>query len=189
MEDPTKRLGAGEADSDNSILALKAHTFFAQIQWDTIWTGPVPQLEVGMLKKEPVVAGQSAWQDIGAEWDALVQHDDGIEWSEPPSSGNLSDNRALSVPSIGPLGEIRPMQSSTPAYTFPPNQPAIAPQEESPESSESDEKLANGMQAMAPFRNSSPDGERRTELLALDHERGRNQAMTPVQGNGPPIDR
>ncbi|KII92222.1 hypothetical protein PLICRDRAFT_71182, partial [Plicaturopsis crispa FD-325 SS-3] len=45
VHEPSERLGAGASDSPSSMAALRAHPFFANISWSTLWTDPAPPLE------------------------------------------------------------------------------------------------------------------------------------------------
>ncbi|KAF9467270.1 kinase-like domain-containing protein, partial [Collybia nuda] len=45
VRDPTERLGVGSPGSDNAMLALRSHSFFSSINWETLWTDPPPPLE------------------------------------------------------------------------------------------------------------------------------------------------
>lgn len=83
VKSPAERLGAGEPGSSNDIKALKAHSFFAPIDWASLWTIPAPTLESGLVKKEPKPANDN-WGDWGYEWDHCVSfprsHDE-IPWA------------------------------------------------------------------------------------------------------------
>ncbi|KAJ7321081.1 kinase-like domain-containing protein [Mycena albidolilacea] len=52
VHDPLKRLGAGPRGSPNDPAALKAHPFFASIALASLWIGPGPPIEAGLVKKE-----------------------------------------------------------------------------------------------------------------------------------------
>jgi 3-phosphoinositide dependent protein kinase-1 len=75
VRDPTQRLGAGSPDSAHSYAALRTHSFFASVSWETLWTDPAPPLEAGLVKKE-VPAGDEVeggqWDNVGEMWDRLV---------------------------------------------------------------------------------------------------------------------
>ena len=79
----TERLGAGELGAVNDIKALKAHPFFASIEWPTLWTIDAPLLESGLVKREPKPANNN-WNDVEYNWDHVVafprSHDE-IPWA------------------------------------------------------------------------------------------------------------
>ena len=83
VKSPTDRLGAGELGTSNDIKALKAHPFFASLNWTTLWTIPAPTLEFGLVKKEPKPANNN-WNDVEYNWDHVVtfprSHDE-IPWA------------------------------------------------------------------------------------------------------------
>lgn len=49
LSDPAQRLGAGES----GIQAIKAHPFFASIDWEHLWTADPPQIESGLVPAPP----------------------------------------------------------------------------------------------------------------------------------------
>ena len=83
VKSPSERLGAGEPGYSNDMKALKAHPFFASVDWTTLWTISAPTLESGLVKKEPKPAN-SNWDDVGYNWDHVVAfprgHDE-IPWA------------------------------------------------------------------------------------------------------------
>ncbi|KAG1745389.1 kinase-like protein [Suillus paluster] len=84
VRDPAQRLGAGGPDSAYSYAALRAHPFFADVSWDTLWSDPAPVLEAGLVKKEVVVADEvegGQWDDVGEMWDRLVGGNAGVSFS------------------------------------------------------------------------------------------------------------
>lgn len=85
VKDPDLRLGAGAPGSDNDMNALRSHPFFSSINWDTLWTDPVPPLESGLVKREfiPSPSQEIIWDEVGGAWDdANSDYDsDGIPWS------------------------------------------------------------------------------------------------------------
>ncbi|KAL1748603.1 kinase-like domain-containing protein [Schizophyllum fasciatum] len=204
--DPAARLGAGSPGSGNDAAALKAHPFFASIDWDTLWTDKAPPHEPGLLKKEPAVNGvKHATRDVGAMWDELVGGDE-IEWASDaegdearmqvqhfrqngakhPDAGDPLDSAPTTPPSISPL----------PASSPPGERPSLsrkdtAASNQSTQNSTSDssmEQLDDRLAELA-LRNShktlpisSPSF---SSQKTLDYERGRNRALTPVQGNTP----
>ncbi|KAJ4000033.1 kinase-like protein [Lentinula boryana] len=100
VREPTYRLGAGEPNSSLSMSALRSHPFFDSLNWATLWTDPVPPIEVGLVQREhPLARGQDKnWEDVGATWDALVMDDDdisgnpggdGIGWADDAKGSSL----------------------------------------------------------------------------------------------------
>lgn len=75
VRDPTQRLGAGSPDSAHSYAALRTHSFFGSVSWETLWTDPAPPLEAGLVKKEVPAADEvegGQWDNVGEMWDRLV---------------------------------------------------------------------------------------------------------------------
>ncbi|KZV76288.1 kinase-like protein [Peniophora sp. CONT] len=126
VRDPLQRLGAGSPGSDLDMSALRAHPFFAPINWSTLWTDPAPPLETGLVRREVPTPGQGDWDDVGQAWDDLVgessddgstpgQHHDGLAWA-PDAEGAeyalFGKSRAAYevgyVPpeDVGPRGEL-----------------------------------------------------------------------------------
>lgn len=184
--------------------ALRSHPFFNSVKWDTLWTDTPPTLAAGLLKKDQ--SGASAayerqWNDVGAAWDQLVgnsdDREDDIEWAsdaQRPVLGNklYSNGRDANGKdvAIGPMGETRSVgveKDMIPSRSADENLPAKSTESRSSSSEENClvEKLTSELDAFS-FRPSSP--ERRPPSHTSDRERGRTQAMTPVQGNGTPID-
>ncbi|THH20791.1 hypothetical protein EW146_g648 [Bondarzewia mesenterica] len=133
VRDPLERLGAGPPGSGHDMQALRAHPFFATINWQTLWTDPAPPLESGLVKKEhPVrVSSDQNWDDVGAAWDDLAggeadhdgdddddgagnrRGDDGMSWTSDAEGQEyqLSGKRTYDggyVPpeEVGPMGEL-----------------------------------------------------------------------------------
>lgn len=83
VKSPTERLGAGEPGSANDMKALKAHPYFATIEWVTLWTISAPTLESGLVKKA-LKPANSNWNDVEYDWDHVVtfprSHDE-IPWA------------------------------------------------------------------------------------------------------------
>jgi 3-phosphoinositide dependent protein kinase-1 len=75
VRDPLERLGAGPPEDEHSMEALRGHSFFASIRWDTLWDDPAPPLETGLVRREPALVDE--WDDVGATWDELVSGPDG----------------------------------------------------------------------------------------------------------------
>ena len=57
--------------------ALRSHSFFASIRWETLWDDPAPPLETGLVRRESAPVDE--WDDVGAAWDELVSGPDGSE--------------------------------------------------------------------------------------------------------------
>ncbi|KAI0958424.1 hypothetical protein AcV7_004251 [Taiwanofungus camphoratus] len=128
VRDPLQRLGAGPSGSGCDMQALRAHLFFASINWSTLWSDPVPPLEPGLIKKEQYPPGQSPngtreWEDVGAAWDNLVggdDLDDGISWASDGEGGEYILGPGARIPNgskfgeeVGPMGEQRPFAFPT----------------------------------------------------------------------------
>ncbi|KAJ7594723.1 kinase-like protein [Mycena floridula] len=160
VRDPTRRLGAPGANSDTN--GLRSHPFFAQTKWDSLWTDPPPNLEAGLVKNDPAAGGQQ-WDDVGAAWDRLVGDDreDEIEWA--------SD--AAQHPQNGRPADIRRASGSS-----------------SSEGSSPVEDLATELETFSfSDRKESQEG-KPPSVSHSERERGRTQALTPVQGHGPAIE-
>lgn len=155
------------------------------------------------------------WDDVGAAWDDLVgsegsDHDE-LEWaSDGETPGyELRSNRYFNIAEtviprdnvdIGPLGEIRrpaPLRRDTDTTVHTttrifretgkvPTGMRGSSFSGSPPSSSSEESpnVTHGMKSIIISERSSTDQTDQTTLPR--EERGRNQAMSPVQGNGTP---
>ncbi|KAI9456307.1 kinase-like protein [Russula earlei] len=132
VRDPLERLGAGPPEGLHSMEALRSHTFFSSIRWDTLWDDPPPPLETGLVRRESAPVDE--WDDVGAAWDELVSSpdggdddddddesirlhtsshlharlrapgDDGIEWA--PDAQAYVSPPAVPPEEIGPHGEM-----------------------------------------------------------------------------------
>ncbi|KAF9451291.1 kinase-like protein [Macrolepiota fuliginosa MF-IS2] len=82
VREPTERLGVGSPGSENDIKALKSHPFFKSINWDKLWTDPVPPLEAGLFKKEHPLppSNDQIWDDVEAAWDDIMAEDE-MSWA------------------------------------------------------------------------------------------------------------
>ncbi|KAJ4494043.1 kinase-like domain-containing protein [Lentinula edodes] len=210
VREPTDRLGAGEPSSSLGMSALRSHPFFESIIWATLWTEPAPPILAGLVQREyPLGQGQDKdWQDVGATWDALVMDDDvgpvgdDIDWADDAEGSSLLLRQRQCDTSMSPVdlslvSQVIPgdldeghrglsgSADSTAAMpiTIPSSVArAESPPSGSPESSSdgdgSVERVAAGLQAMKPFRFTSNYSE-----IAVERERGRSQAPTPIQGN------
>ncbi|KAL1756385.1 kinase-like domain-containing protein [Schizophyllum commune] len=206
--DPTARLGAGTPGTQNDAAALKAHPFFSAIKWDTLWSDPAPPHEAGLLKKETATNGANhATRDVGALWDELVGGDE-IEWA-PDAEG---DEARMQVQHFRQHGAKQPDAGdpldSAPTTPPPASPPSVAPSGERPSLSRKD-TAASSQSTQNSTSDSSMEqlDERLAELAlrnlsnshkslphsspslnsqkTLEYERGRNRALTPVQGNTP----
>ncbi|KAK0476617.1 kinase-like protein [Armillaria novae-zelandiae] len=222
VRDPQQRLGAGLEGADNDMKALYSHPFFASINWKTLWTGPAPSLESGLVKKEhPLSQGKDKnWEDVGASWDeiAIGSNEDGIPWAleggvSPIVRHGAFDTEPQQV-AIERTGQTLPARlsdiqigllTSEPKLPSPPDTPTAVktppinvpsrPQDDhppgaSPESSSDGSPvgtLVGALRSMRPL-SMGPDSLIEQPDTLLEVERGRKQAMTPVQGNGPPVD-
>lgn len=198
------------------MQALRSHPFFASINWDTLWIDPPPVLEPGLVKRDMPLAmkHEQDWDDVGVTWDNLVgegsDYDD-LEWA---SDGEAPDYKLRSykylntveggIPQeqvdIGPLGEIRrpvplrresqtTMHTTTPTFretgktstrirgsSFSGSPPSS--------SSEGSPDVIRGIESVSISERSSTEQPEQTTLPV--EKRGRNQVMSPVQGNGTP---
>lgn len=158
--------------------SLRSHSFFASVRWDTLWTDSAPPITAGLLQKDPTAGGRR-WEDVGAAWDRLIADDgnpeDDIQWDPDANAPDyVHQHNDTNGVAIGPMDEVRgvdlPRSSSL----------GSSSSEDSPV-----KNLTNDMQAFS-FRAPSPE---RKSPSHSDHERGRTHATTPVQGNGPPMDK
>lgn len=202
VRNPSERLGIGIPDTDNDMHALRAHPFFAGLDWETLWTDPHPLIEPGMVKRQhPLARGHDQdWDDIGTAWDDLVGSelsDDEVEWAPEGDAPGYEIRRQESASppgnmttDLGPLGEIRrqdvlPIPHAVKEHKAAGRGGRDSPLTGSPTSSE-DSPMENialrmGDLALPPTDGSSPERSRSTEQ---SEQRGRNQATSPVQGNG-----
>ncbi|KAF7375983.1 Protein kinase domain-containing protein [Mycena sanguinolenta] len=195
VHDQLQRLGAGPRGSGNDPAALKAHPFFASIAWTSLWTDPAPPIEAGLVKKEhPLAQGEDRnWEDVGAAWDELVNHDDDsdeLEWaSDAEARRRTNGHGTVSSPpfttDVGPRNEIR--LSAFPSVQD--NQDNV--RHRSPSSSSSSDRSSSGNAAdrlrdslerleIRSSGRSSPDGPARRDAIRNEIERGRDRAPTPL---------
>ncbi|KIK67029.1 hypothetical protein GYMLUDRAFT_54885 [Collybiopsis luxurians FD-317 M1] len=153
------------------------------------------------------------WEDVGATWDALVMDSentdvspvgDGIGWANDAEGSSLllrqrqsNATQSQAQPVDLALGSPRDLaEEAFESPTYAPGVTAVSvdipnsyhrstaesPSSGSPESSSdgggSVERITAGVQKMAPFQFPPDHGKK-----ADEHERGRSQAPTPVQGN------
>jgi hypothetical protein len=194
VRDPTQRMGAGPPGSANSMQALRAHPFFANVDWEALWTCAAPSLEPGLFKKDHTPERKDnsiPWEDVGAVWDEVVASDieqqvpgigdDGIPWaSDADASPYMFGRREKAIDGEG----VRPTD-------------AILNHSPSLEARQGDEDLqtvlghSNGIEpvqnGMRSRPGSSVDGSvdrlgRAIENMAID--RGRNRDVTPLVDPG-----
>ena len=202
VKPPSERLGAGELGSSNSVKALKAHPFFASIDWATLWSVAPPTLESGLVKKEPKPANNN-WDDVGYNWDHVVSfprsHDE-IPWAgEEDEEGldqrtehgyNSSSSAALeeeteeegSSNTSGDIEEKGTIETVHPGGQ-PPTTPVVVPVSKPipvPAPPAQQDLFATGSTT------SSSEGSPIEKLgAALEAAlRGRNRSRTPIQENG-----
>ncbi|KAI0316253.1 kinase-like domain-containing protein [Amylostereum chailletii] len=149
VRDPLERLGAGPQGSDHDMSALRAHPFFAGVNWQTLWTNPAPPLESGLVRREhPLGVGSDQnWEDVGAAWDELVggdeggddddddddssvtPGDDGVRWAQGAEGRGCSLTRVAQTPEVVPPEEVGP-RGELPSYArdlLPPARPPPSP--------------------------------------------------------------
>jgi 3-phosphoinositide dependent protein kinase-1 len=182
------RLGAGPPDGELDMNALRAHKFFRDIDWNTVWTSAVPPLEAGIVKRDPASLPKTS--DWGVDWDGSASpslHDDDIEWvSESELSTTKAGTRtATRDVAIGPLGEIRTMSLQTRAPNGNPSTEDTTQLLETRSSSSEDSAMDGVTKEL-----SNLDLFQRTTAIhpQEEPERGRATAMSPIQGHGPPPD-
>jgi len=202
VKPPTERLGAGEPGASNDIKGLKAHPFFASIEWSALWTIAAPALESGLVKKEPKPANNN-WNDVEYNWDHVVSfprgHDEipwaGEEDEELDQTTEHGDNSSSSAAleeeteeegSSNTSGDSEERRETETVH--PPSQeptvPVIAPASNPiavPVPPVQQDVFATGSTT------SSSDGspiEKLGAALEAALNRGRNRIQTPIQGNG-----
>lgn len=201
VKSPTERLGAGEPGSSGDMKALKAHPFFAPIDWATLWAVSAPTLESGLVKKEPKPANDQ-WNDVAYNWDHVVtfprSHDE-IPWAGKDEDGEELDQgteHGYNSGSSAAMDEETEMEGSSNASgdadekqeTEPeppagqqPAPPALLPASEPilvPAPPAQQDQFATG--------SSSSEGSPIEKLgAALEAAlRGRTRSQTPIRGNG-----
>lgn len=203
MKDPEERLGAGKPGSANDIQALRSHPFLSTIVWDTLWSEPVPAREPGLVKRIPEKGEDAKWEEINTAWEELVasEGDDEIEWADTETQNHQvkADNEVelLDTESLQRRPLVRQDTASTiqPTSTLVEN-PALDtnPQASLPSGT-------TGVRSLSSSSEGSPEGQRpeASEALPLhapqpvpsvvpdEGDRGRNKTLSPVQGNGPPL--
>ncbi|KAI5123864.1 hypothetical protein M0805_005681 [Coniferiporia weirii] len=222
--DPTQRLGAGEPGTPNDMDTLRRHPFFEGIDWSTLWSGPAPPMEAGLLKKEHPVSQHN--YDVGLAWEQLVGNigdsgENNPPWVEDDGEFVLGSNSATlysGYPFSGGGGEIGPLDMVPPTNGASMGVAADNPTEtrgrsglpSALASDSSDVVTVNaigGVQASQPVdvpqrdpvlldplmstgsttssSEGSPVGRLNTAMdtmeLALEHDRGRARATTPIQ--------
>jgi len=201
VKSPTERLGAGELGAINDIKALKAHPFFASIEWSTLWTINAPPLESGLVKREPKPAN-SSWDDVEYNWDHVVafprSHDE-IPWAgedeedldqrtehgdnssssaalEEETEEEGSSNASGDSEDRGETNTVHPLGQEPAVSVAPVSEPIAVPVPPVQQ-----EVFATGSTT------SSSEGspiEKLGAALEAALNRGRNRIQTPIQGNG-----
>ncbi|TFK75333.1 kinase-like protein [Pluteus cervinus] len=209
VPNPSERLGAGTSGSNNDIQALRSHPFLVSIKWDTLWTDEVPAREAGLFKREVPVGKEKAWDDIGEKWDQIAggnedDDSDEIQWAAdgkgPAYLMQRSRNGKEPSPdpraeNIGPFAKPKSIQvpqlllsEARPTGNSPNGDGTTEGDSTSPDgSSEGAHTARNG-----PSASSQHTEQKSTSTLtqhsAPEEQRGRDQTMSPVQGNGPQPD-
>lgn len=210
VKDPNLRLGAGKPGSANDIQALRSHPFFSTIVWETLWTEPVPTLEPGLFRRVPEKGEDTRWEDMNSAWDELVagEDEDEIEWADQEAqSGEVGTDVEAESVATGPMGETlrRPLVRQDTASTIqPPTSVLDVPLPDLIPPLQSSPLRETAGRSLSPKSSEgSPEGQinQKVEELTLhaprptfstivadEDGRGRNKALTPVQGNGPSSD-
>ena len=206
MKDPEERLGAGKPGSANDIQALRSHPFFSTIVWDTLWTEPVPTLETGLVKRIPEKGEDAKWEEINTAWEELVasEDDDEIEWADTETQNHqVEPDKEAQMPDPEPAQRrslVRQDTASTiqPTSTLVEN-PALGTNPRSSLLSET-----TGMRSFSSSSEGCPEGQKSEppeapeapalhasqpapSVVADEGDRGRNKALSPIQGNCLPI--
>ncbi|OBZ67282.1 3-phosphoinositide-dependent protein kinase 1 [Grifola frondosa] len=211
VRDPAQRLGAGPPGSPYDMRTLRAHPFFASIDWKTLWTRTAPPLEPGLVKKQLPPSRENVsipWDDVVGEGE---QHDDQISWASDSdrvaATGNKTNGR-IEEELIGALDERHPGASPNTGDDEIPNgvvRFATPPVEESSVEEEETRDVVNEMHEVPGLTKARPidvphtsardsystgsatsssDGSQPDRMeSALESSRGRNRAQTPIQGN------
>jgi 3-phosphoinositide dependent protein kinase-1 len=111
--------------------ALRSHSFFASIRWETLWDDPAPPLETGLVRRESAPVDE--WDDVGAAWDELVSGPDGSEDEDEDDASvegsHLHGNAHAHARSRAPGDDGIEWAPDAQAYVSP---PAIPPEEIGP---------------------------------------------------------
>ncbi|KAH7888305.1 kinase-like protein [Phlebopus sp. FC_14] len=199
VRDPLQRLGAGPPGSAYDRHALRTHPFLAPINWETLWTDPAPPLEPGLVKKEHPTDGDKQWEDVGETWDAVVggpvqriEEGDELGWALDGEGTEFErykvenaqllrggdDGTFERSEEVGPMGE----------------RPDYARTEEDAKTVIDEKQLLSVPISLPPNATGTGSGTSSSDgslvdkaglaLAAMELNRGRNRALTPVQGNG-----
>jgi len=216
VREPTERLGVGSPGSENDIDALKHHPFFKPINWEKLWTDPVPPLEAGLFKKEhlpPPSSDSTIWDDVEAAWDGIMAEDE-MAWASDtegpecplPVNGHLiaqiRDNELLGPTDIPPSFQSRRSTGSTIQGVQEIKQQLARERtgKESPSavdhSPATETSSSEGRNVIAVPPATSPVSrvslsQTTTQPVSStqdpqEDERGRNSALSPKQGHGLP---
>jgi len=213
VREPTERLGVGSPGTENDLNALKHHPFFKPINWEKLWTDPVPPLEVGLFKKEhlpPSSSNSTIWDDVEAAWDDIMAEDE-MAWASDtegpecpvPVNGyliaHIRENELLGPTDIPPGFQSRRSTGSTIQGIQEIKQQLVREHtgKESPfavdhspatETSSSEDR---NIIAVPPATLSVSLLQPTTQAVSStqdsqESERGRNSALSPKQGHGLP---
>ncbi|EIW82604.1 kinase-like protein [Coniophora puteana RWD-64-598 SS2] len=112
VRDPLQRLGAGPPGSALSRETLREHAFFEGVKWDELWSGDVPPLEPGLVRKEQRNSGSEdqEWADASAGWDdQMTDEEDGGTGSGSEVVVKEGEGVQMQVRDVeGPEGVITP---------------------------------------------------------------------------------
>ncbi|KAF5370886.1 hypothetical protein D9758_002086 [Tetrapyrgos nigripes] len=206
VRDPSQRLGAGEPGTPNDMQALRSHRFFKDTNWEELWTMHAPPVEAGLVKREhPLAQGEDRnWEDVGSAWDALVSSEsDGLEWASDteraPELTLLRQDGFDTSTVVQQQIEIPMSPSQHDADESNPSEPAPATARAAPGHSPSTGSLASSSdgsvenitdalsRSMREPHLEPPSSGENLSAPNMENERGRKLAMTPVQGNMPPV--
>lgn len=186
LRDPEQRLGAGPPGSSNDMQALRAHPFFAGINWKTLWKDPAPPLESGLVKREQKPDAYGANWDVDAQWDNLMngRDSDEISWASDEEQPGESSTGHEHVPNgyaheVGPMGEV-PWYANGAGGS--PAEPIRVP------SPTRRDRGSYSTGSATSSSDGSPVEKLSAALDAMMFDRGRNRAQTPIQGNGPSVE-
>jgi len=216
VREPTERLGVGSPGSENDMDTLKHHPFFKPINWEKLWTDPVPPLEAGLFKKEhlpPPSSDSTIWDDVEAAWDGIMAEDE-MAWASDtegpecpvPVNGHLiaqiRDNELLGPTDIPPSFQSRRSTGSTiqdvqeikqqlaREHTGKESPSAVDHSPATETSSSEDRNVIAVPPATLPVLRVSFSPTTTQPVSSIqdpqESERGRNSALSPKQGHGLP---
>jgi 3-phosphoinositide dependent protein kinase-1 len=184
------------------MQALRTHPFFSSIHWNTLWADPAPPLQAGLVKKERPLAGDGTgqnWADMGAVWDELVgcelRDTDEIAWAsdgEGPRYELINNNKqnghaSKGVREEGPMGEVPRYNNNPDRFTFPMNDVKNLDQDWEDRGGNPQKVVSrNSFAGSGSSSEESPVERVGAVLESATVKRGRDPALTPIQGNNPP---